>query len=148
MNETIEFLKHYSPLISLFTFLAGLYFGNKRAIGRDRRKEFNDLAEPIIENFSEMQKWLERQTFTSAHLLPTSKIEKIKRRLSNRKLKKFERLLERYRASLQSIKESPEPAIHFGMSEAEESAARSLWVNHYPEAISIIAELNKFLRLR
>lgn len=148
MNEFTEFLKHYSPLLSLFTFLAGLYFGNKQAIGRDRRKEFNEIAEPIIENCSEIQKCLERQTFTSEYQLPASNIEKLKRRLSDRKIKKLERLLDKYRLALQRIRESPEPAIHFSMSEAEKAEVRHSWVNHYPEAISSIFELKRFLRFR
>lgn len=31
-------------MLSLATFFIGLYFGNKQAIGRDRRKEFNEIS--------------------------------------------------------------------------------------------------------
>lgn len=34
-------------LLSLFTFFAGLLLGNRLAIGRDKRKEFNNVAQPI-----------------------------------------------------------------------------------------------------
>lgn len=151
MSETIEFLKHYSPLISILTFLAGLYFGNRQAIGRDRRKEFNELAEPIIENLNDVQEWLERQIFIvnfQFELQDSKNIEKLKRRLSNRELKRFEKLLGKYRASLQALIESPEPVIHFGMTEEEEATVRNTWINYYPVAISNVVELIKFLRLR
>lgn len=36
-------------LLSLFTFFAGLFLGHHLALGRDKRKEFNELARPIRE---------------------------------------------------------------------------------------------------
>ena len=36
-----------SVLISLLTFLVGLFVGNRLAIDRDKRKEFNEAAQPI-----------------------------------------------------------------------------------------------------
>ena len=36
-----------SVLLNLITFLAGLLVGNRLAIGRDKRKEFNEAAQPI-----------------------------------------------------------------------------------------------------
>lgn len=34
-------------LLSLFTFFLGLFFGHRLTLWRDRRKEFNDIAQPI-----------------------------------------------------------------------------------------------------
>ena len=36
-----------SVLLHLVTFLVGLLVGNRMAIGRDKRKEFNEAAQPI-----------------------------------------------------------------------------------------------------
>lgn len=44
-QDVVKFAKDYPAILSLVTFFIGLYVGNKQAIGRDRRKEFNDLSE-------------------------------------------------------------------------------------------------------
>jgi len=36
-----------SVLVSLVAFFVGLFVGNRLAIGRDKRKEFNEAAQPI-----------------------------------------------------------------------------------------------------
>ena len=54
LEELLQFIANY-PAISGFVvagtnivlFLAGLFVGNKQAIGRDKRKEFNEAAMPI-----------------------------------------------------------------------------------------------------
>lgn len=35
-------------MLGLTTFFIGLYFGNKQAIGRDRRKEFNEISKDVF----------------------------------------------------------------------------------------------------
>ena len=44
-QEALSFAKEYPAVLGLATFLIGLYLGNKQAIGRDRRKEFNELSQ-------------------------------------------------------------------------------------------------------
>jgi len=42
-----ELLKEYAAVVSLLTFLFGLIIGNRLAISRDRRREFNSFVQPI-----------------------------------------------------------------------------------------------------
>lgn len=42
-----NFINTNGAVISLATFLIGLFFGNWQAIGRDKRKEFNEAVLPI-----------------------------------------------------------------------------------------------------
>lgn len=44
-ENALHFAKEYPAVLALVTFVIGLYVGNKQAIGRDKRKEFNDLSE-------------------------------------------------------------------------------------------------------
>jgi hypothetical protein len=45
LQDVFNFANKYPSLLGLATFVIGLYFGNKQAIGRDRRKEFNEISE-------------------------------------------------------------------------------------------------------
>jgi hypothetical protein len=44
-----DIFRDYASLVSIFTFLFGLILGNRLAIGRDKRKEFNNYCLPIRE---------------------------------------------------------------------------------------------------
>lgn len=44
---TLSILNDYSEVLSLITFFLGLSLGNRLAIGRDKRKEFNLASKPI-----------------------------------------------------------------------------------------------------
>ena len=48
-------------IMSLITFCAGLLLGNRLAIGRDKRKEFNAAAQPI-------RGWLIKESKKSSHI--------------------------------------------------------------------------------
>jgi hypothetical protein len=43
--DALTFAKDYPAVLSLVTFVVGLSVGNRQAIGRDKRKEFNDTTE-------------------------------------------------------------------------------------------------------
>ena len=42
-----------NPFFSLITLLLGFLIGNRLAIGRDRRKEFNEVADPLAKILTE-----------------------------------------------------------------------------------------------
>lgn len=131
MPDIIEFMKHYTPLISILTFLAGLYIGNRQAIGRDRRKEFNEAAEPVIEYFYLVSSWYEKNAFTSALPLPDAAISKLKRRMSTRDEHTFAVLITRYKDR------------YAALSRAKEIAPALC-----ADALSAAREISKFIRLR
>ncbi|MBI0429670.1 hypothetical protein [Pectobacterium parmentieri] len=47
----MKLFQHYSPLItpaiSIVTFIAGMFVGHWLSLGRDKRKEFNAVSDPI-----------------------------------------------------------------------------------------------------
>lgn len=61
-QDAFNFAKEYPAIIGLATFLVGLYFGHKQAIGRDRRKEFNEVSE---EAFIALNKQIEQIKYGS-----------------------------------------------------------------------------------
>ncbi|WP_025155344.1 hypothetical protein [Morganella morganii] len=51
MDEYVRLFQDYSPLItpaiSIVTFIAGMFIGHWLSLGRDKRKEFNAVADPV-----------------------------------------------------------------------------------------------------
>jgi hypothetical protein len=45
IQNSLAFAKEYPAILSLITFVVGLVVGNKQAIGRDKRKEFNEVSQ-------------------------------------------------------------------------------------------------------
>jgi hypothetical protein len=81
--------------VGLVTGLIGLLIGNRMAIGRDRRKEFNSLIEPI-----RILLLRERERPTPYSTIP-DKIDfaVLRDRLTLRKRRAFDRALENYQKS-------------------------------------------------
>jgi hypothetical protein len=62
VHDILNFAKEYPAILSLACFFIGLYIGNKLAIGRDRRKEFNKISENA---FITLNKQIEHLKFGS-----------------------------------------------------------------------------------
>lgn len=56
-KDILNFAKENPSILGLATFFFGLYIGNKLAIGRDRRKEFNEISK---EAFIQLHKQIEQ----------------------------------------------------------------------------------------
>jgi len=59
LQDALAFARDYSAVLSLATFVLGLIVGNKQAIGRDRRKEFNEVSQEAFVALSRQLKAIE-----------------------------------------------------------------------------------------
>jgi len=87
-----------ATLISFLTFLLGLLLGNWLAIGRDKRKEFNDAVAPV-------RSWLlsERDELSPYNKSPSrNEMDLFVHYLRPWQRSRFRRSLERYRAACQA----------------------------------------------
>ena len=53
IEDLNDLMKNNSVWLSLFTFFLGLLVGNWQAIGRDKRKEFNELTDVLFVDLTE-----------------------------------------------------------------------------------------------
>ena len=81
--------------ISLIAFLAGLFLGNRLAIDRDKRREWNDLIEPVrVMLFTEREIISPMSERISGYML-----FKIRERLPGRKRRPFDLAVQQYQES-------------------------------------------------
>lgn len=81
--------------ISLIAFLVGLFLGNRLAIDRDKRREWNDLIEPVRAILFE-----ERQTLSPVCEKPTVvAIERIREKFFLWKRRRFDMAVQQYQES-------------------------------------------------
>ena len=82
-------------LYNLLCALIGFFIGNRLAIGRDKRREFNSLIDPIRHNLLRMK------TFPESNLKGTWEIDimMIRERLPFWKRKAFDRAIKNYKKS-------------------------------------------------
>lgn len=88
-------------MLAIFTGLLGTLFGlilgNRLALGRDRRREFNDVACPIHENLAKQLITINAGNFpTSANELTSMSFVGLKSHLAQPKVKKLDVAIKNY----------------------------------------------------
>ncbi|ARZ01780.1 hypothetical protein AXW37_12355 [Yersinia ruckeri] len=134
-------------IVSVVALPATYYFGYKAAARNDKRKEWNAVAEPIIEYLEGHLSSLNRKRCppdNNLNKLPRKSWDSVLRRSTKTKAANLDRSLADYVSILAEIDKSPAPALYFGQStdEIEE------WVDKYPEAIVNVEKLIVLLSLR
>jgi len=82
-------------IVNIILFLTGLILGNWLAIGRDKRKEFNEIADDVHYSLIEQKNDIEKGRAVKRG--PEDKeIENLKRRMPFYKKKSFEKSLRNY----------------------------------------------------
>ncbi len=117
-----------ATLISFLTFLLGLLLGNWLAIGRDKRKEFNDAVAPI-------RSWLlmQRDELSPYNKSPSrNEIDLFVHCLKPWQRASFRRHLENYRAACQN-------AMY------QDAAGQAFYRNDVPELHQELAFLLKYV---
>lgn len=82
-------------IVNIILFLAGLIIGNWLAIGRDKRKEFNQIADKVCLALKKQKQRVEENSAVVTRP-EENDLEKLKRRISIFKKKSFEESLNRY----------------------------------------------------
>lgn len=72
IEEFNKFLHAALPYSGLITFALGLFFGNKYAIGRDRRKEFNAATDGVRYKLREQLKSIAQGRFPADKICITA----------------------------------------------------------------------------
>ena len=90
-----------SILTGLLGVLIGLFLGNRLALGRDKRKEFNEIANPLFENLENQRLTilLDRNYPPQANGLTEKSFIMLKRKLSKYKHKSFDKAVKNYEES-------------------------------------------------
>ena len=86
MQLFINVITH--PAFAVVTFLGGVWFGNHFALGRDRRKEFNEAAEIMFEDLRKERKF--------PTLESSIDFDKFRRVLNDREKRLFNKCIKEY----------------------------------------------------
>ncbi|QPW26465.1 hypothetical protein F8538_06185 [Edwardsiella ictaluri] len=116
-NDTIKVVEkiiHILPLLSflfaLLSFSIGIVVGHYQAIRRDKRKEFNEIAEPLLEYYEELLIQLQHEGYFSTTKFPIEILGKVERRLKTRKQPEFNQLM-KYIVAMQHPKTDDDKAV-------------------------------------
>ncbi|MGG5982147.1 hypothetical protein [Salmonella enterica] len=134
-------------IVSLVAVPASGYLSYQYAIRGAKRKEWNDVAEPILEYLDGHLASLTRKICPADNNLqnfPDKKWVAILRRIPRRKVATFESALNDYKEILAIIYKSPAPMLCWGQSDSDVEE----WIDRYPEGIAAIEKLLHLLCLR
>lgn len=89
-------------IVPVITLILGLLLGHKLSLGRDKRKEFNDIATPI---YIKLENQLDRANSNLYPVIDASKISqeeitRLKRAISKQKSNKLQETYEHYNSAL------------------------------------------------
>ncbi|HDS1113655.1 hypothetical protein ACRS85_23280 [Pluralibacter gergoviae] len=134
--------------IALIGTLLGIplsgYLSYHYAIRGEKRKEWNLIAEPILEYLEYHKDLLSKEKCPDYSLnnFPFKNFESAKRRVRRPEI--LDSALNDYRSVLQAIRKSPAPMLFFGKNEDSQDE----WVNNYPEGIAKVNAIIKLLSLK
>lgn len=97
-------------IISVVALPATYYFGYKAAVGNDKRKEWNAVAEPVIEYLEGHLSSLSRKRCppdNNLNKFPRKSWDSALRRSTKTKAEELERLLADYRSVLDEVDKHP-----------------------------------------
>ncbi|BAP28929.1 hypothetical protein RYR42_002612 [Edwardsiella piscicida] len=116
-NDTIKVVEkiiHILPLLSflfaLLSFSIGIVVGHYQAIRRDKRKEFNEIAEPLLEYYEELLIQLQHEGYFSTTKFPIEVLGKVERRLKTRNQSEFNQLM-KYIIAMQHPENDDDKAV-------------------------------------
>ncbi|EEC2774640.1 hypothetical protein ACFJ96_004738 [Salmonella enterica] len=134
-------------IVSLVAVPASGYLSYHYAIRGAKRKEWNEVAEPILEYLDGHLSSLTRKICPADNNLqnfPDKKWVAVLRRIPRRKVATFESALNDYKDILAIIDKSPAPMLCWGQSDSDVEE----WIDRYPEGIAAIEKLLHLLCLR
>ena len=111
-----------TAIVSIVTFALGLFFGHRLALGRDKRKEFNEAAEPIRD-------WLlreEERPYPYAHFPSTLELDTFAYCLKPMTRKRFNAAMDAYRRELERSGSTAYEGMVYEDPESARQAVRRL----------------------
>lgn len=127
-----------SELLSgLLGLLLGGLLGHRLAIWRDRRREFNEVAAPLVQNLIEIEEQLAQDYLWKR--LDIKQVGKVKPYLSDAERKKLQGLINNFEDTLRTAFPTNEDALWEGAAPAKEN---------FPELRRATTELRRLVNVR
>lgn len=130
-------------VVSIIAIIASYFSGVRAGKVNEKRKEFNALAEPVLIALEEHCELFNVKALPHMYdpYFPNKEMASIRRRISERGLRKLDETFNRYLDLLAEIKKDPSPDMFPRKDQPE-------WIDRYPEALVIAKELMKIFKLR